>query len=196
MRLSRRLLGVVLVLAVTAVGCASTGSGDIVSETREVGSFDRIEVSSGISVEITVDPAAPAGVTSIYDDNLQDKIITEVNGDTLVVEVRGNVIAPGSGRMVKIAMPVFVGLLAEGGASVYGVGAADQLEIRAQGGATVDFEEMTVQTLDVGLDGGSTATVNPLLAITGSVSGGATLTMTNSPTTRDLDVSGGGQVSG
>jgi hypothetical protein len=196
MRQSRRLLAVVLVLALTAVGCGSTGSGDIVSETREVGSFDRIEVSSGISIEITVDPAAPQAVTSIYDDNLQDKIITEVNGDTLVIEARGNVIAPGSGRMVEIAMPVLVGLLAEGGASVYGVGAADQLELRAQGGATVDFEDMTVQTLDVELDGGSKATVNPLLAITGRIAGGAALTLTKSPTSRDLDVSGGGQVSG
>ena len=196
MRQSKTLVGVVLVLALTAVGCASTGSGDIVSETREVGSFDRIEVSSGIAVEITVDPAAPQGLTSIYDDNLQDKIITEVNGDTLVIEVRGNVIAPGSGRMVEVTMPVLVGLAADGGASVQGVGAADELELKAEGGATVDLEDMTVQTLDVGLDGGSNATVNALLAITGQVTGGATLMLTNSPASRDLDVSGGGQVSG
>jgi hypothetical protein len=50
--------------------------------------------------------------------------------------------------------------------------------------------------LDVGIDGGSKATVNPLLAITGQVTGGATLTLTNSPASRDLDVSGGGKVSG
>ena len=193
---SRRLSGVMLVLVLTAVGCGSTGSGDMISETREVGSFDRIEVSSGIVVEITVDPAAPQGLTSVYDENLQDMIITEVTGDTLVIEVRGNVIAPGSDRMVKVAMPVLVGLLADGGASVNGVGTADQLELRAQGGATVDFEDMTVQTLDVGLDGGSKATVNPVLAITGRIAGGATLTLINRPTSRDLDVSGGGQVSG
>ena len=196
MRQSRRLLGGVLVLAVTAVGCASTGSGDIVSEAREVGSFDRIEVSSGISVEITVDPAAPAGVTSIYDDNLQDKIITEVNGDTLVIEVRGNVIAPGSGRMVEVAMPVLIGLLADGGATVHGVGAADQLELRAEGGAAIDLEDMVVQTMDIGLGGGSNATVNALLEVSGRVTGGATLTLTNSPASRDLDVSGGGKVNG
>jgi hypothetical protein len=196
MRQNTRLLGVVLFLAVTAVGCASTGSGDIVSETREVGSFDRIEVSSGIAVEITVDPTAPAGVTSIYDDNLQDKIITEVNDETLVIEVRGNVIAPGSGRMVRVAMPVLIGLLADGGAYVQGVGAANQLELRAEGGAAIDLEDMVVQTLDVGMDGGSTATVNALLEITGQVTGGATLTLTNSPASRDLDVSGGGKVSG
>jgi len=189
-------LGVVLVLAVTAVGCASTGSGDIVSETREVGSFDRIEVSSGIAVEITVDPAAPQGLTSIYDDNLQDKIITEVNDETLVIEVQGNVIAPGSGRMVRVAMPVLIGLFADGGAYVQGVGAADQLELRAEGGAAIDFEDMVVQTMDIGLEGGSNATVNALLEITGQVTGGATLTLANSPATRDLDVSGGGKVSG
>jgi hypothetical protein len=108
MRQNKTLIGLLAALVVTAVACGSTGSGTIVSETREVGSFDRIEVSSGIAVEINVDPGAPAGVTSVYDDNLQDKIITEVNGDTLVIEVQGNVIAPGSGRMVNVAMPVLV----------------------------------------------------------------------------------------
>ena len=196
MRQSKTLLGVLLLLVSTAVACGSTGSGDVVSEARDVGSFDRIEVSSGITVEITVDPTAPADVISIYDDNLQDKILTTVNGDTLVIEVQGNVIAPGSGRMVKVAMPVLIGLLADGGASVHGVGAADQLELRAEGGAAIDFEDMVVQTMDITMDGGSKATVNPALEVTGRVTGGATLTLANSPATRDLDVSGGGKVSG
>jgi len=196
MKQNKSLLGLLAALVLTAVGCGSTGSGDIVSETREIGSFDRIQVSSGIAVEITVDPAAPEGVTSIYDDNLQDKILTEVNGDTLVIEVQGNVVAPGSGRMVKVAIPVIIGLFADGGASVHGVGAADELELRAAGGAAVDFEDLIVQTMDVELDGGSTATVNPSLKVTGRVTGGATLTLTNSPTSRDLDLSGGGNVSG
>jgi len=195
MRQSKKLVGAVLVLAFAASGCGTSGSGNIVTETRDVEAFDRIEVSSGLAVEITVDPAAPAGVVSTYDDNLQDKIITEVDGDTLVIEVRGNVIAPGSGRMVKVEMPVLMGLFADGGATVDGTGTAEHLELEAEGGATVDFEDMTVQTMSVGLDGGSKATVNPLLAITGRVTGGAALTLTSSPTSRDLDVSGGGQVS-
>jgi hypothetical protein len=189
-------MGLLAALALTAVGCGSTGSGSIVTETREVGSFDRIEVSSGIAVEITVDPAAPGGVTSIYDDNLQDKIITEVDGDTLVIQVRGNVIAPGSGRMVMVEMPVLIGLFADGGATVDGTGTADHIELRAEGGAAVDFEDMTVQTMNVGLDGGSTATVKTLDEVTGQVTGGATLTLTNGPASRDVDVTGGGKVSG
>lgn len=196
MKQNKSLLGLLAAFVLTAVGCGSTGSGDIVSETREIGSFDRIEVSSGIAVEITVDPAAPRGLTSVYDDNLQDKILTEVKGDTLVIEVQGSVIAPGSGRVVKVAMPGLVGLFADGGASVHGVGAADELELQAEGGAAVDLEDMVVQTVDVAMDGGSTATINPSLKVTGRVTGGATLTLTNSPTSRDLDVSGGGNVSG
>jgi len=196
MRQSKTLMGLLAALVLSAVACGSTGSGDIVSEMREVGSFDRIEVSSGMAVEITVDPTAPTEVVSIYDDNLQNKILTTVNGDTLVIEVRGNVIAPGSGRMVKVAMPVLIGLLADGGASVHGVGAADEVELRAEGGAAVDFEDMIVQTMDVVMEGGSTGTVNPALEVTGRVTGGATLTLVNSPATRDLDVSGGGSVSG
>jgi hypothetical protein len=196
MRQDKTLTGLLAALVLTAVGCGSTGSGDIISETREVGSFDRIDVSSGIAVEITVDPAASAGVTSVYDDNLQDRIITEVNGDTLVIEVRGNVISPGSGRVVEVAMPVLTGLFADGGATIHGVGTADQLELRALGGAAVDLEDMVVQTMVIELEGGSTATVNPLLEVTGRVTGGATLTVTNSSASRDLDLSGGGKVSG
>jgi hypothetical protein len=196
MRQGNTSMGLLAALVVTAVACGSTGSGNITSETREVGTFDRVEVSSGVAVEIIVDPAAPAGVTSIYDDNLQDKILTEVNGDTLVIEVQGNVIAPGSGRMVKVAMPMLVGLVADGGAAVHGVGVADEVELRAEGGAAVDLEDMVVQTMDITMDGGSTATVNTSLEVTGQVTGGAILTLANSPATRDLDVSGGGKVSG
>ncbi|MFZ0013452.1 MAG: DUF2807 domain-containing protein, partial [Acidimicrobiia bacterium] len=130
MRQGKTSMGLLAALVVTAVACGSTGSGNIVSETREVGSFDRIEISSGVAVEIIVDRAAPAGVTSIYDDNLQDKILTEVEGGTLVIEIQGNVIAPGSGRMVKVAMPTLEGLVADGGASIHGVGAVDELEFR------------------------------------------------------------------
>jgi hypothetical protein len=196
MRQGNTSMGLLAALVVTAVACGSTGSGNITSETREVGTFDRVEVSSGVAVEIIVDPAAPAGVTSIYDDNLQDKILTEVNGDTLVIEVQGNVIAPGSGRMVKVAMAMLVGLVADGGAAVHGVGVADEVELRAEGGAAVDLEDMVVQTMDITMDGGSTATVNTSLEVTGQVTGGAILTLANSPATRDLDVSGGGKVSG
>jgi hypothetical protein len=55
---------------------------------------------------------------------------------------------------------------------------------------------MIVQTMEVVMDGGSTATVNTSLEVTGRVTGGATLTLANSPAIRDLDVSGGGNVSG
>jgi hypothetical protein len=55
---------------------------------------------------------------------------------------------------------------------------------------------MVVQTMDITMDGGSTATVNTSLEVTGQVTGGAILTLANSPATRDLDVSGGGKVSG
>jgi hypothetical protein len=98
--------------------------------------------------------------------------------------------------MVKVDMPVLIGLFADGGATVDATGTADHLELRAEGGAAVDFEDITVQTMNVGLDGGSTATVNPLHEVTGRVAGGATLTLTNNPASRDLDVSGGGKVSG
>ncbi|MGA7281101.1 MAG: DUF2807 domain-containing protein [Acidimicrobiia bacterium] len=75
-------------------------------------------------------------------------------------------------------------------------GVAGEVELRAEGGAAVDLEDMVVQIMDITMDGGSTATVNTSLKVTGQVTGGAILTLANSPATRDLDVSGGGKVSG
>jgi hypothetical protein len=139
-------------MVLTAAGCGSTGSGDIVAEAREIGSFDRIEVSSGIAVEITVDPAAPEGVSLSACLQMEAPLST--------------VWEPQTSSNTE-----------------------QQAEPRGPRG-------LGVQTIDVGMDGVSTATINPSLEVTGRVTGGATLTMTNSPTSRDLDVSGGGNVSG
>ena len=70
-----RLIGVVLVLlagfvapACTAIGPSVVGSGRVVAEQREVGSFTEVRVGDAIKATVIVGPDASVTVTA--DDNL------------------------------------------------------------------------------------------------------------------------------
>lgn len=185
-----------MILMVFVAGC-TTGSGNIVTETREVGAFDRVDVSSGLVVELSIESGIPTRVVSVhFDDNLQDKIRTEVVDGTLVIEANGSFTVTGAGRMVEIAVPSLTALAVSGGAIVQGDGAVDQLAVHADGGSRVDLSDLVVQGMSVVVSGGADLEVTTEASIEGEVFGGANLTVDGDPVTRDLDVSGGGNVSG
>jgi hypothetical protein len=65
------------------------GSGNVVSEDREAGSFDRLKVSSGIDVFIT--QGEVESIKVIADDNLLEYIRTDVYDNTLNVTAKANI---------------------------------------------------------------------------------------------------------
>jgi len=187
--------GGALVTAVSLItACGASGSGNIVTEVREVGEFDNIEVSGGIDVRLEVDPAAPITVSAIHDDNLVDRIVTEVEGNTLVVRSRGSFDFFGSGQMVEVSMPELVGLSASGGSDVDGSGVARSLIVEASGGADLDLAELAVDVMELHASGGSDVTVSVTGEISGDASGGADVTIHGDPPAQDIDVSGGADV--
>lgn len=192
----RRSVLVGLSVALVMTTACTTGSGEIVSETRDVGDFDRIDVSGGVPVDLTVAPDAVTEVVSTYDDNLQDKIRTEVVDGTLIIEPNGSFTVTGSGRLIEVAVPSLAGLLVSGGANVEGFGATDHLDLEVDGGANVDLSDLVVQTMDIIVSSGAHVTVTTETGIAGEVDGGANLTIQGDPETRDVDVSGGGNVTG
>lgn len=62
------------------------GNGNVVTEDREPGSFDRLKVSSGIDVLITQGDTESLKV--IADENLLKYISTEIYNNTLIVETK------------------------------------------------------------------------------------------------------------
>jgi len=67
-----------------------TGSGEVVSEIREVGSFDAISASAGMNVIVTFgDPSEEIEV--VADDNLHEVITTEVVAGTLKITSRASI---------------------------------------------------------------------------------------------------------
>jgi len=183
----------VLALAV-AGACGPGGSGTVVEEARTVGAFNRLEVSAGIVVELTIDSAGTVSVVSVYDDNLQERIVTEVDGDTLVVGADGSFTTSGASRAVEVTVPALVGLSASGGGRVVATGALDHLILDVDGGAEVDLSGLVVQTMDIHVTGGGRATIDVREAVHGNVSGGGRLTVHGDPPSNDLDVDAGGQV--
>lgn len=175
-------------------GCVS-GSGNIVSEARQVGDFDSVEVSGGLQVELILEPQGTVGVVSTYDDNLQEKIRTEVVDGTLVVEASGNIDVTEPGRHVEITVDSLETLLVSGGAEVNGTGSASVLAVAVEGGATANLTDLVVGTMDITATAGATANVAVVTGISGEVTGGAELTVLGNPASRNLDVSDGGKVS-
>jgi Putative auto-transporter adhesin, head GIN domain len=188
--------GGALVLLLATVACGTVASGNIVSETRELDGFDRIEVANGLAVDISVDQDANSSLTSTYDDNLQDHIKTEVEDGVLTIEIEGGVVGVGSDRVVEVVLPRLSSLMVSGGSVVHGRGATESIELEVEGGAIVDLSDLIVQTMNVDVSAGSRAAVTAEAGISGDVSGGASLEIGGNPASRAVETSGGGRVTG
>ena len=79
------------------------GSGDIITETREVSDFSKVEVEDAFDVRIMQGDEFLVEVRA--DDNLIDKISTTVTNGNLKVEYNGNVNIRNATTEVFIEMP-------------------------------------------------------------------------------------------
>jgi hypothetical protein len=77
------------------------GSGTVIKEDRSVSDFSKISVSEGINAFITM--GDKESLTVEADDNLVPLIVTEVNGDKLVVKIKD-----GYGVKSSKALNVFI----------------------------------------------------------------------------------------
>jgi hypothetical protein len=99
-----------LVLAVVVAGLAvaGCGGGPATTQTRQVGSFDRLSVSGDITVEMGSGDSRDVVVTA--GENVIDHIVTEASGGVLHVAIRdrGIVIGPDPYKNVRVQVPASV----------------------------------------------------------------------------------------
>lgn len=98
---------IILLTAVAAIMPENTfaskyisGSGNVKKETRQVSSFDALDISSAFEIYLT--QGNEESLVLEADDNILDKIITEVRGGTLKIYVKENI------RHVK-TMKLYIG---------------------------------------------------------------------------------------
>ena len=171
------------------------GSGNLNTETRDVGSFTRIAVSGGANVELTVDPNLSQSVSVTYDDNVIDFIVTRVNGNTLVIDTEGSFRTSGGGRFVTVVTDRIEVIKASGGADVIGNGVIESYRLRASGGSDVDLLKLQASSVEIDASGGTDVWVFASESITGEASGAAEVEVYGSPANVNISKSGVAEVS-
>jgi uncharacterized lipoprotein YajG len=94
----------------------TTGSGNIVTETRNLGSFDAISVGGSFEVEVKMGDALSVKVEA--DDNIMKYIETRVSGNTLKIETEGMHNYSDVHMKVYVTVPSLSKISASGSADV------------------------------------------------------------------------------
>ena len=172
MKLLAAVLAALALLALT--GC---DNGPQVSQTRNVGTFTRLEVSGDVSLNVALFNRPDPGVRITAGSKAIDRIRTEVVGDVLRVSTksRGLTIGPDPLGAVSISLGVaaLTGLRVDGSADVLlsglsakafelrvsgsgdirARGRVDDLEMEVDGSADSDLADLATQNASVRIDG-------------------------------------------
>lgn len=121
-------------------GRSITGSGNITTETRNVGEFKGISVSNALEVE--VEQADSFGVTVEADDNLQQYIVTKVENGILVIQTEINSFNNVEAKRIKVRMPVISSLEASSASSIKSITIlkSENLSVEASSAAEIDID--------------------------------------------------------
>jgi len=164
-RLKRALVAAALALAVLAAlaGCVS-GSGNVVTETRDVAGFDEVQLR-GIG-RLEVEQGKETALTVEADDNLMQYIETEVEGDTLVISVKYKglpflTVNPSETIVYHLTVPALsrVSLSGSGDIAVDGF-EADDLTVEISGSGDLEASNLAVDSFTYQLSGSGKATLS------------------------------------
>ena len=100
----------------------------------------------------------------------------------------------GGARLTGTLGADSLSMTTSGGARAELSGSADSVTLRGSGGSRANLSTFDAGSVEVSLSGGSRADVYATRALTGGVSGGASLTYDGGPSTVDVGRSGGGRV--
>jgi hypothetical protein len=134
-RIGGRALAGIVLAALMVAACTNVvqGSGNIVSESRDVSDFDKIELTGSGEVVITQDGSE--GLTVTTDDNVMDYVSTEVRDGTLFLNVGNNA------TLVNITELLFE------------VSVDDLTGVSLDGSGHITGEDISTPRLEVGIDG-------------------------------------------
>lgn len=157
----------VLALAVSFLiaGCSGIvgerGSGDLVTETREVAPFTGVDVSRAIEVEVTVAAGESPAVEVVYDDNLIEGIEVSVIDGVLFIDADRNM-RPSSGAKVRVRVESLHRIATSGASevTVTGTVAAEDVELRASGASRIEIATLEAGSLAATVSGASNVTVD------------------------------------
>jgi hypothetical protein len=187
------------------------GSGVNKTETRNVGSFSRIEASGATELEITAGQTATV-VTVSGDDNMVPLVKTTVSGNVLIIKT-DNVENTKLPLVVKIGMPKLAAIEAFGASKISAVnltgqrfelvgsgstkatigGTVDNLVIKLSGAGRVDAGGLAAREAEIRSSGASTVEVNASDKLSVHISGAGKVTYLGHPAITQ-HISGAGNI--
>jgi len=201
----------VTILVVLLAACSSvTGSGNLVSRQFDLDGFSRIDAGHGAQVEVT--RGEPFSVEVEVDDNVASALDVSVSGNTLFIGLNDDSQVNVTFR-ARVTMPELTGVTVSGGCRLQGELAGEDLAVNASGGSrasltgtagrvTVDASggsqallgDLAAGDVDVSASGGSRIEINSSGRVSGEASGGSSVSVSGSPTSVDVETSGGASV--
>ena len=166
----------IVLLLVSACGMLPTlGSRNIITETRIVSGFERVDVSGGGSMEIIQD--GTEALTVETDDNVMQHITSEVRGGTLYLGLDSS---QGSFLPSKLHFSLHVKNLTG---------------ITTSGAWDVTSASIQAGTLNIDISGSGKVIINALTAdkLDTTVSGSGELDLTGEAKQQSIDISGSGK---
>jgi len=200
-------------LALLMGGCLNDevkGSGNAVTEDRNVSGFTELRVQNALTVEVQI--GEPQSVTVTGDDNIVKIIETDVSGDQLTVRAEKDY-STKTPLSVAITVPHLTALdvsgasnvtvaglnepeleiEASGASEVTVSGSAGQIDVEASGASRLHLENLAVRQAEVDASGASTIGLQVSDSLTGDASGASTIGYSGSPQV-DVDTSGASSV--
>jgi len=174
----KRLITVLFLVVVilTVAGCSSIkGSGDLITETRQVSNFDRIDLSGVGEVVISQDGSESLSVET--DDNIMKYVEAVVEGGTLKLGFKDGVNSISPSRLV------------------FTVSVDDLNGLAVSGSGDIESDALKTDRLDVAVSGSGDVQVAELStgAVNADISGSGEISLAGEANAQDLTISGSGK---
>ncbi|MBN1211176.1 MAG: DUF2807 domain-containing protein [candidate division Zixibacteria bacterium] len=187
------------------------GSGDLITEERDVREFNEIKTSGSFDIFVEVGPERSLKIT--FDDNLIDIIETEVRGKTLrigseesfsshhvckveitVPELEA-VSLSGSGNVevINLKGDVFESSIS-GSGNVKVTGEVREVELEISGSGEIEAEDLIADDAYVKISGSGDVRVYARESLEGRVSGSGSIYYSGNPQSLSTNVSGSGRI--
>jgi hypothetical protein len=176
----KRILMVLLLLGTifVASACGATiikGSGDLITETRQVSNFDSIDLSG--SGEVIVTQGGSESLTIETDDNVMEHVKAEVVGGTLELGFEEGLNLIDHTRLI------------------FTVGVDDLKSLEISGSGDIESDMIETTRLDATISGSGDVQITDLTAgeVTAKISGSGEIDLAGDAAAQDITISGSGK---
>lgn len=193
-------------------GPSIKGSGNVVTESREVSPFTALDLRGSMDVEVTRGDAFKCTLRG--DDNILPSITTEIKEQRLCVSSKqsystrqrlvvlleapalADVLLSGSGNisLADVTRDTFA-LKINGSGNVVGSGTTKQMTVEVNGSGNLKLGELAADNAEVTLNGSGNAEVSAKRSLRAIVNGSGDITYSGNPEKVQSEMRGSGHIS-